>query len=62
MKDPNNKKQTPADTPLSADEKHQAESFFKMLVKKRYDVRSMGNILKHMGGLYLEWVKENYDD
>lgn len=34
---------------ISAAEKHQAETFFKVLLSKRYDVNQMADILGHMG-------------
>jgi len=43
---------------LTAKEKAQAESFFKVLVSKRYDVSQMANVMYLMGAMLVKHAEE----
>jgi hypothetical protein len=47
---------------LTAKERLQAESFFKVLVKKGYDVEQMANVMHFMGAMLVKYAKDGKDD
>lgn len=44
---------------IAAAEKAQAESFFKVMVKKGYDVPEMADVMSHMGKMLVGWAEDS---
>ena len=47
---------------LTAKEKAQAESFFKVLVKKGYDIPEMANVMHLMGAMLVKHAEDGRDE
>lgn len=43
---------------LNYETKRQAETFFKVMVAKRYSPQQIADILGHMGGMFVEYSKD----
>ena len=56
----NGKPMTIEEVLVTPEQKAQAESFFKVLVKKGYDVPAMADILQHMGRILVEYAREPF--